>query len=70
VEEGSSNHVSDADPWMQKPNEKMYPDIQDDAKSEYALLGPCRPKGHEYPMELALTLPVATAPQEKEFCQL
>jgi hypothetical protein len=55
---------------MQKPNEKMYPDIQDDAKSEYALLGPCRPKGHEYPMELALTLPVATAPQEKEFCQL
>ena len=27
----------------------MHPNIRDDAKREYVLLGPCQPKGHKYP---------------------
>ena len=27
----------------------MHPNIRDDAKREYVLLGPCQPKGHVYP---------------------
>ena len=53
-EEGNSNHVLDpqdiiADPGCRKPIEELHPNIRDDAKREYILLGPCQPKGHAYP---------------------
>ena len=49
-----SNHVLDhediiVDPGLRKPIEEMRPNIRDDAKREYVLLGPCQPKGHKYP---------------------
>jgi len=48
-----SNHVVDpkdivADPELEKPIEEKHPNIQDDAKREYVLLGPCQPKGHNH----------------------
>jgi hypothetical protein len=55
VEEGGgSNHVLDpediiADPGCRKPIEEMHPNVRDDAKREYILLGPCQLKGHAYP---------------------
>jgi hypothetical protein len=54
VEEGDSNNVLGpedivADPALRKPIEEMHPNIRDDAKREYVLLGPCQPKGHAYP---------------------
>jgi hypothetical protein len=54
VEEDDSNHVLGpedivADPALIKPIEEMHPNIRDDAKREYVLLGPCQPKGHAYP---------------------
>jgi hypothetical protein len=53
-EGGGSNHVLDpqdiiADPGCRKPIEEMHPNIRDDTKREYVLLGPCQPKGHAYP---------------------
>ncbi|WVZ53835.1 hypothetical protein U9M48_004724, partial [Paspalum notatum var. saurae] len=33
-----------ADPGMRKPIEEMHPNVRDDAKREYVLLGPCQPK--------------------------
>ena len=53
-EEGGSNHVLNpqdiiVDPGCRKPIEEMHPNIRDDAKREYVLLGPCQPKGHVYP---------------------
>jgi hypothetical protein len=51
--EQDSNHVVDpkdiiADPKLQKPIEEKHPNIQDDAKKEYVLLGPCQPKGRNH----------------------
>ena len=37
------------DPGLRKPIKEMHPNIRDDAKREYVLLGPCQPKGHKYP---------------------
>jgi hypothetical protein len=53
--EQDSNHVLApediiADPGLRKPIEEMHPNIRDDAKREYVLLGPCQPKGHNYPV--------------------
>ena len=50
-----SNHVLDpdediiVDPGLRKPIDEMHPNIRDDAKREYILLGPCQPIGHTYP---------------------
>jgi hypothetical protein len=57
VEEGDSNHVLGpediiADPALRKLIEEMHPNIRDDAKREYVLLGPCQPKGHAYPKRI------------------
>jgi hypothetical protein len=54
VEEGESNNVLGledivADPALRKPIEEMHPNIRDDAKREYVMVGPCQPKGHAYP---------------------
>jgi hypothetical protein len=37
------------DPGLRKPIDEMHPNIRDDAKREYILLGPCQPIGHTYP---------------------
>ena len=50
-----SNHVLDpdediiVDPGLRKPIDEMHPNIRDDVKREYILLGPCQPIGHTYP---------------------
>lgn len=52
--EGDSNHALDPEGiiavlGLQKPIEKMHPNIRDDVKREYVLLGPCQTKGRAYP---------------------
>jgi len=57
VEDGaSSNHVLDpediiADPRLRKDIDEFDPNVRDDARREYVLLGPCQPKGHKYPVK-------------------
>jgi hypothetical protein len=48
--EGDSNHALDPEGiiavlGLQKPIEKMHPNIRDDVKREYVLLGPCQTNG-------------------------
>lgn len=37
------------DPGLRMPIEEINPNIKDDVKREYVLLGLCQPKGHAYP---------------------
>jgi hypothetical protein len=40
------------DPALRKPIKEIHPNIRDDAKREYVLIGPCQPIGHAYPVRV------------------